>query len=185
LTLDLNAAYTDARLTKTSCAGSLIYSSASDSCEAPNQAPARPISTNGDALLGAPWSFTTSAEYQLPEWGDRKPYLRLDFQHSTAQTSKLQGQDTNNAIFDATLPGLPIVNNLSARAGLRFNGFDVSVYGNNLTNAHPLMFEARDIYPYPGPPGTGATQNGPTTDNLYFARGVRPRTIGLTATYRY
>jgi hypothetical protein len=23
------------------------------------------------------------------------------------------------------------------------------------------------------------------TDNLYFARGVRPRTVGLTATYRY
>jgi iron complex outermembrane recepter protein len=184
LTLDLNAAYTDARLTKTSCAGSLIYDSAADACEAPGQT-ARPIASNGDALLGAPWSFTTSAEYQFPDWGNRKPYFRLDFQHSTAQNSKLQGQDTNNAIFDATLPGLPVINNLSARAGMRFNGFDVSLYGNNLTNAHPLMFEARDIYPYPGPPGTGATQNGPTTDTLYFGRGVRPRTIGLTATYRY
>ncbi|HEX4151897.1 MAG TPA: TonB-dependent receptor [Steroidobacteraceae bacterium] len=185
LTLDLDAAYSDARLTKTSCAGSLAYDSASDACVAAGQSSARPIASNGDALLGAPWSFTTSAEYQFPEWGDRQPYLRLDYQHSTAQNSKLQGQDTNNAIFDDTLPGLPVVNNLSARAGLRFNGFDLSVYGNNLTNAHPLMFEARDIYPYPGAPGTGATQNGPTTDALYFGHGVRPRTIGMTATYRY
>jgi outer membrane receptor protein involved in Fe transport len=61
---------------------------------------------------------------------------------------------------------------LSARAGLRFDGFDVSLYANNLTNAHPLMFEARDIA-------------STATDTLYFGRGVRPRTIGLTATYRY
>jgi hypothetical protein len=32
---------------------------------------------------------------------------------------------------------------------------------------------------------TSASQLSPTTDNLYFGRGVRPRTIGLTATYRY
>jgi hypothetical protein len=34
------------------------------------------------------------------------------------------------------------------------------------------MFEARDIAYTP-------------TDTLYFARGVRPRTLGLTAIYRY
>ncbi len=182
VTFDFNAAYTDARLTKTSCAGSLNYNAATDTCEgAPT--PARPIATNGDALLGAPWSLNASM-YIFPEWGGR-PYLRLDYQHSTAQNSKLLIQDTNNAIFDDTLPGPPVVNDLSLRAGLRFSGLDISAYANNITNAHPLEFEARDIYPYPGNPGTGATQNGPTTDTLYFARGVRPRTIGVTATYRY
>ena len=185
LTFDFTAAYTDARLTKSSCAGSLVFVAASDACEAPGQTPARPIASNGDALLNAPWALTASMQYEFPDWNARHPYLRIDFQHSTAQNSRLQIQDPNNAIFDETLPGLPIVNNLSARAGLRFSGIDLSVYGNNLTNAHPLMFEARDIYPYPGAPGTGASQNGPTTDTLYFGRGVRPRTIGITATYRY
>jgi hypothetical protein len=71
------------------------------------------------------------------------------------------------------------------RAGMRFNGLDLSAYANNLTNSNPLLFDARDIYPYAGAPGTGASQLGPTTDNLYFGRGVRPRTIGFTATYRY
>src|SRR5882762_3448783 len=167
LTFDLTAAYTDARLTKSSCAGSLIYDAASASCTAPGTT-ASPIATKGDALLGAPWSFTASAEYHFPEWAGRTPYARLDFQHSTAQKSILPVQDNNNAIFDATLPGLPVVNNLSARAGLRFSGLDLSVYANNLTNAHPLMFESRDI-----------AYNA--TDTLYFGRGVRPRTIGLTA----
>jgi iron complex outermembrane receptor protein len=185
LTLDLTAAYTDARLTKTSCAGALTYDTANSSCVAPNEAAARPIATNGDALLGAPWSFTASSEYHFPEWQGRTPYFRADFQHSTAQKSLLPGQDSNNGLFDNTLPGLPVVNNLSLRAGLRFNGFDISAYANNVTDAHPLMFEARDIAPYAGAPGTGASELGPTTDNLYFARGVRPRTIGVTATYRY
>jgi hypothetical protein len=47
------------------------------------------------------------------------------------------------------------------------------------------LFNARDLYPYPGAPGTGASQIGAPTDTLYFGRGVRPRTIGVTATYRY
>ena len=170
LTLDFSAAYTDARLTKTSCAGALSYNGTT--CAGTDGATAAPIASNGDALLGAPWSFTSSAEYKFVEWEGRTPYLRLDFQHSTAQKSLLQGQDPNNALYDTTLPGLPIVNNLSARAGLRFNGIDLSVYGNNLTNAHPLMFEARDIAYTP-------------TDTLYFGRGTRPRTIGLTGTYRF
>jgi iron complex outermembrane recepter protein len=173
LTFDLSAAYTDARLTKTSCAGSLVYEGPVAGCVAPGLA-ARPIATDGDALLGAPWSFTASSEYHFAEWAGRTPYFRLDFQHSTAQKSLLQGQDSNNGLYDTTLPGLPIINNLSARAGLRFNGLDLSLYGNNLTNAHPLEFESRDIAVFPV-----------STDNLYFARGVRPRTIGLTATYRY
>ena len=182
LTFDLTAAYTDARLTKTSCAGSLTYDGTA--CTGPNGTVASPIDTSGDALQGPPWSFTASTEYHFPGWAGRTPYARLDFQHSTAQKSRLPGQDSNNALFDSTLPGLPIINNLSFRTGLRFNGIDLSAYANNLTNAHPLVFESRDIAPFSFGPGSGGAV-GPTTDNLYFGRGVRPRTIGITATYRY
>jgi len=173
LTLDLAAAYTDARLTKTSCAGSLTYvGGICSGIVASVPVTASPIASKGDALLGAPWTFTTSAEYHFPEWQGRIPYFRLDYQHSTAQKSLLQGQDPNNALYDTTIPGLPIVNDLSARAGLRFNGIDLSAYANNLTNSLPLMFESRDIAYSP-------------TDTLYFGRSVRPRTMGVTATYRY
>jgi outer membrane receptor protein involved in Fe transport len=174
LTLDLQAAYTDARLTKTSCAGTFEFNGTA--CAGGDGTTALPIASNGDALLGAPWTFTSSAEYVFPEWQERKPYLRFDYQHSTAQKSLLQGQDTRNALFDQTLPGLPVINNLSARAGVRFNGIDLSVYGNNLTNSNPLEFEARDIATGPGVPAS---------DLLYFGRGVRPRTIGITGTYHY
>jgi len=60
----------------------------------------------------------------------------------------------------------------SLAAGLRFSRFDRSVYGYNLTNALPLLYESRDIAYMP-------------TDTLYFGRGVRPMTFGITAIYRY
>ena len=184
LTLGFSAAYTDARLTKTSCTGSLVFDAATDACTQGN-IEARPIASDGDALLGAPWSFTASAEYHFPGWGDRVPYLRIDYQYSTAQKALLSQHDPNNAVFDDTLPGLADISNLSARAGLRFNGWDISIYGNNLTNAHPLAYEIRDLYPFPGAPGTGARYLTGTTDTLYFGRGVRPLTFGALATYRF
>jgi outer membrane receptor protein involved in Fe transport len=168
LTFDLTAAYTDARLTKTTCAGSLTYNGTD--CSGGGTT-AGPIASKGDALLGAPWSFTAAAEYHFPLWEGRLPYVRIDEQYSTAQRSLLQSQDPNNALYDTTIPGLPIAENLSLRAGLRFDGLDISVYGNNLTDAHPLQFESRDIA-------------GPT-DTLYFGRGVRPLQAGVTAIYRY
>jgi iron complex outermembrane recepter protein len=188
LTIDLTAAYTDARLTNSSCAGSLIYNIASSACVYPNATAvpvARPIASSGDALLGAPWAFTGAAEYHFAQWAGHLPYLRIDYQHQNAQRNLFPIQDANNALIDTTLRGPPVLNNLSLRAGMRFNGFDISAYANNVTNSNPLLFDARDIYPYPGAPGTGASGIGQPTDTLYFGRGVRPRTIGLTATYRY
>jgi hypothetical protein len=52
---------------------------------------------------------------------------------------------------------------------MRWNGFDLSLFGNNLTDSHPLIFRTRDT----------------TESDLFFAHSVRPRTVGVTATYRY
>jgi hypothetical protein len=95
--------------------------------------------------------------------------------------------DYHNSLFDSTLPGVQAARNLSLRAGMRFSGFDISVFGNNLTNNMPILYESRDVANecVTGAP-CGATPNGPPdVDNLYFVRSVRPRTLGLTATYRY
>jgi outer membrane receptor protein involved in Fe transport len=173
LSFDLTAAYTNARLTKTTCAGALTYNGTD--CTGGGTT-AGPIASKGDALLGAPWSFTAAVEYHFPLWEGRLPYLRLDDQYTTAQRALLQSQDQNNALYDATIPGLPVTENLSLRAGLRFSGFDLSIYGNNLTDAHPLQYESRDIASAPGVP---------PYDLLYFGRSVRPLQAGITAIYRY
>jgi hypothetical protein len=48
----------------------------------------------------------------------------------------------------------------------------VSFFAQNVLDQNPVLFKSRDIA-------------YDLTDNLYFARGTRPRTVGVTATYRY
>jgi iron complex outermembrane recepter protein len=186
LTLGLTVAYTDARYTQASCAGTLTpQGSACHDAASGNSF--SPIVTEGNRLLGAPWTFLASAEYAAPvaAWGGRTAYLRLDYQQTTAQTALIPGLDYHNALFDDSVPGLPDTRSLSLRAGLRFSGVDLSLFANNLTNEHPLMFSSRDIASDCVSGSHCAPNSAASVDNLYFNRGVKPRTIGITATYRY
>ncbi len=192
LTLDFTAAYTDAKYTQPSCGGTLTYNGttcAGISSTTGNAISAGPVVSKGDRILGAPWSFLVSAEYAAPfeVLNGNVAYLRADYQHTTAQTALTPGIDHNNALFDDTLPGLPSITNLQLRAGVRWGGWDVSLFGNNLTNQHPLLFSSRDIASdcVTGHPCGYDLVDYPNTDNLYYGRGVRPRTYGITATFRY
>jgi len=160
LLLDVSVAHVDAKYTRTVCAGPSACTGA--------DALAQPVVTAGDRLPGAPWTFLTSAEYSFPLIAARKPYLRLDFQYTTAQTALQPIQDPNNGVSDPTYTGLPQTRNLALRAGLRFGGLDLSVFAQNLTDSHPVLFHTRDT----------------TTSDLFYDHTVRPRTVGVTVTYR-
>jgi outer membrane receptor protein involved in Fe transport len=169
LLLDFTAAYTDVHYTKNTCAGVLTYDPALGECNGPSTGDT--IVRDGDRLPSAPWSFVASAEYDFKDiaW-DKKPYVRVDYQYSTALhalTPANNGADGG----DPTLPSQPILTDLQLRAGVRWNGIDVSLYGQNLTDAHPIAFESRDI----------AAQG----ETLYFERSVRPRTFGITGLYHF
>jgi iron complex outermembrane recepter protein len=186
LTFDASAAYTVSKYTQASCAGVLQFNGTNCAGVVGGmQENVAPIVSKDDQLPASPWSFLISAEWASPveAFGGRTAYFRADYQHSTAQTGILPGQNFHNALFDTTLPGLPSWTSLALRAGMRFGGYDLSLYANNVTNQNPKLFQSRDINDGCATPGMPC--GAPTTDNLYFARGVRPRTIGLTATYRY
>jgi iron complex outermembrane receptor protein len=179
LALALTAAYTDARYSKSSCAGVLQYQALSGECTGTVDgaiSTALPAVTAGNRLVGAPWTFLASLDQTFGE-GERRPYLHADYQYTTAQTGLLPTQDDRNAIYDSTIPGLPTTRNLSLRAGLRWGGCDLSLFVNNVLDQTPTLFQSRDIA------DPANTVSG--DDRLYFGRGVRPRTIGLTATYAY
>jgi outer membrane receptor protein involved in Fe transport len=160
LLLDLSIAHVDAKYTGTVCAGTSACTGA--------DATTQPIVTQGDRLPDAPWTFMTSAEYGFPAFENKKPYLRVDYQLATAQTALQPMQDPNNGVSDPTYTGLPQVTNLSMRAGLRWAGIDLSLFAQNLTDSHPLMSHTRDT----------------NASDLFFDHTVRPRMIGITATYR-
>jgi outer membrane receptor protein involved in Fe transport len=161
LLMDLSVAHVDAKYTGTVCAGI-------SACTGPDST-SSPVVTKGDRLPGAPWTMLVSAEYAFPAIDARKPYLRLDYQLTTAQTALQPAQDPNNGVSDPTYTGLPETKTLALRAGLRFSGFDLSVYGQNLTNSHPVLSHTRDT----------------EFSDLFYEHTLRPRTVGITVTYRH
>ncbi|MGO9514495.1 MAG: TonB-dependent receptor [Steroidobacteraceae bacterium] len=160
LLLDLSVARVDAKYTHTVCAGSSACTGA--------DATSLPVVTEGDRLPGAPWTILASLEYIFAELDNRKPYLRLDYELTTAQTALQPIQDPNNGVSDPTYTGLPETKNLSLRAGLRWSGIDVSLFAQNLTNEHPVLLHTRDT----------------NTSDLFYDHTIRPRTMGITFTYR-
>jgi iron complex outermembrane recepter protein len=127
------------------------------------------VITEGDHLIVSPWTMAFSAEYVFNDFESKKPYARVDYQLSTQQNSLTQIRDPNNVVYDPTIPVLPSTKSLSARSGLRWAGLDISVYGNNLTNTRPILYTSHDSVTAP----------------LYYQYTWRPRTCGVTATYRY
>jgi iron complex outermembrane recepter protein len=166
MTVGLNGAYTDSYYTSTEAL--------TGAGEAVN------LVTQGDHLPASPWNLSASLEYVFSKI-ERKPYLRLDYQYATAQNSEVPYLDpSNHPNSDPTLPGLPEIRILSIRAGVRFDGLDLSLFAQNALDYHTPIFVSRDLYTTPlnGYPGNNF-------DNNYFGRGYAPRTYGVTMTYRY
>jgi iron complex outermembrane recepter protein len=156
LDLELTASYTDARYDDSVYAG-------------PGATAA--LAGKGDYLPVAPWTIVASTEYKpsIPLLIAHNPYVRIDYSVSAKYKSPQEFQDPTTISYDPAPFYQTQATSLSARTGLRWGGFDVSLYGTNLTNTHPVLFDSRYYPPLP----------------LFFDTTWRPRTIGVTATYRY
>jgi len=166
LTFGLNGAYTDSYYNGTEAL--------TGAGEAVN------LVTAGDHLPASPWNISASLEYVFNAF-EKKPYLRLDYQYATAQNSLTPGLDPNNhPNSDPTLPGLPEIRILSVRAGVRFDGMDLSLFAQNALDYHTPLFVSRDL-------ATSALNGYPGNnfDTNYFGHGNAPLTYGVTMTYRY
>jgi iron complex outermembrane recepter protein len=171
LTLGLTAAYTDAPFK-----GPLALTEASGPY---------PLVSNGDHLAASPWNTDLSLEYVWNAFA-KKPYVRLDYQYATAQRSLLPYLDPANAPNDdPTLQGLPEIRLLDVRAGVRFNGIDLSLFVQNALDFHTPIFTSRDLATTALNGYAAANGSVVDFDNNYFARGLPPRTVGVTATYRF
>ena len=82
------------------------------------------------------------------------------------------GQDPNTQQYDPANYVLSPTNFASARAGMTFGGWQVSAFVDNLTDTHTVT-----NYNWTIDPGDGESR-------LQRQFTFRPRTIGLTFTYR-
>ncbi len=170
LTFGLNGAYTDSYYNGTEAL--------TGAGEAVN------LVTAGDHLPASPWNISANLEYVFNAI-ERRPYLRLDYQYATAQRSLTPGLDPSNAPnSDTTLPGLPEIRILSVRAGVRFDGLDLSLFAQNALNYHTPTFVSRDLATSVLN-GYGTTAEPDNFDTNYFGHGYAPLTYGVTMTYRY
>jgi outer membrane receptor protein involved in Fe transport len=152
LTLSASVGYTDARFLQTVTGG---------------PAAKTPVVSAGDAIVGAPWTFTLTGEYEFALL-TRRAYVRADYDYQSHQADSFL-TDPRNGGYDPTIPNVPALNYAAFRFGVRLPTVDLSLFINNAFDSHPETSLDR--------------VNAVAT--IYRATTQRPRTIGLTAIARY
>ena len=121
----------------------------------------------GDKVGGPPLTATASVDYERPVSDNKRLYVHGDYQyiaHGPTIDFTVFGTDPLSRRSDS-------YSQLALRTGMRTMGLDVSVFVDNLLDAAPILSSERGSL-------------GPT-DTLFTQTTIRPRTIGVTATYRY
>jgi outer membrane receptor protein involved in Fe transport len=140
----------------------------------------QPIVSRGDAIVGqsgeppgqpgAPFTFTLGLEYKFKLF-NLPSFVRIDDEYQSRNKWPPAAQDPTTQQFNPAFYTLSSTNLASARAGMNFGGWQGSLFVDNLTDTHTVTNYNFSIYP----------GNAPALERQYT---FRPRTIGLTITYR-
>jgi outer membrane receptor protein involved in Fe transport len=126
------------------------------------------IVTKGDHIETQPWSFILGVSYDGKISGEYDAYARADYEyHSGSAITPVT--DPTNGGYDPQAQPTPATGYVSLRAGLKWRSYDVSLFVNNLLDAHPDLTRYSEVI------------GNPIHRDFTF----RPRTVGLTAAYRY
>ncbi len=154
--LGLQVAYTDAHYT--SSEGKIVKD---------GDAIGGPAISTGAAV--PPWTVTGSVEYDFGLF-DKMAYVWLQDAYHSVNNGPFSTHEPENAIvFDPDLVPDQSTNVVSLRTGLRLSNMDLSLFVDNLTNTHPQL----------------SLEHTNPGDPRFQAVTLRPRTIGLTATFHY
>ena len=154
LTADLTFGYTKAKYVGTLYSGTSILANDGDAIGTPYAAP--------------PWTLSFGLQYDF-RLRERPAFARVDYEHTAHSGELTSTLDPQASSYDAALMNPPATDFVSLRTGVDLSGINLSLFCDNLLNAHP-----------------GLDLNHEDQDTLLFEQSTfRPRTVGLTATYRY
>ena len=127
------------------------------------------IFAGGSAVpnAGAPEAFSLTGEYSLPI-GAYQGYARVDYTWS-AEWRHVGDQVPTDPFYDPRLKPTESYGLLNLRLGLQFGDWDVSLFALNLTNEAPRLDLSASSYYDP---------------QDWSDIALRPRMVGLTATWR-
>jgi iron complex outermembrane recepter protein len=166
LHVDLAAGYTNARYTQT--VGTAPFS----------------LVTSGNAVEGQaygpppPWTVSIGAQWDFSAF-NRKSFVRVDYEYLSRSDVPTPIEDPRNGSYDPyifTANGYSLV---SLRAGMTVAKWNISAFVDNLFDVHPQELDSSEphsgVDPYnPNPPSV-----------LVTAFTIRPRTMGVSASYRF
>ncbi|MDR3508152.1 MAG: TonB-dependent receptor [Caulobacteraceae bacterium] len=122
----------------------------------------------GDHIETQPWSGTLGVTYDAKVFGDYDGFVRADYTYHS-KSALTSNRDPANGSYDPAALPTPSTNYLTLRGGLRWSGYDVSLFIDNVTNEHPNLTRYSEVL------------GNPVHRDFTF----RPLTVGLTAAYRY
>jgi outer membrane receptor protein involved in Fe transport len=166
-TAQLSAGYTDAR-----------YTANSSLAPPPPGQPPLYVVAEGDAISGQsgqpapPVTVTLGLEYKFQMF-TRPSFIRFDDEYQGRPKWASATQDPATLQYDPANYTLSSTNFASARAGMTFGGWQASLFCDNLFDSHTVT-----NYNWTIDPGDGNSR-------LERQFTFRPRTVGLTVTYRY
>ncbi|HEY0801578.1 MAG TPA: TonB-dependent receptor [Steroidobacteraceae bacterium] len=177
-TVELAAGYTDARYTKDSILGTPAQAQPGQ----PPPPPQQPVVSAGDAIAGqsgsgqngqpsAPYTVSLGLEYKFKLF-NKESFVRVDDEFQSRPKWPTATQDPATLQFDSANYVLSSTNFASARAGMNFGGWQAALFVDNLTDTHTVTG-----YEWSIDPGDGNSR-------LQRQFTFRPRTIGITVTYR-
>jgi len=148
--------------------------------------PASPtaIAASGDAIEGAsftpasPWTVALGAQYNFLAF-DHKAFARLDWEYASRNGTPSASEDPRAIGSYDPLAFTPQPTNfVSLRAGATVDRWAISAFVDNLLDTHP-------VFPPSAYPHTQPDAANPTPPSVVIrAYTFRPRTVGITATYR-
>ena len=121
LSIDVQAAYNDAKFNTTLASGNSGYV------------------TEGDTLGNAPWQITFTGRYERPIDERKHAYFQTQLAYKSRNGGRTEVQDPNTVSYDPDIPQPDSSTVVDLRAGLIRDGLDLAVFVDNLLDAHPRL----------------------------------------------
>lgn len=129
--------------------------------------PNRIVVNTGNGLGGSPWTGSLGVQQGFTAF-DRDAYVRMDYQYASRPDRLLPNQDPATRSYDPALVSSPATNFFSLRLGALFGAVNVALFADNLLDSSPRLSHGHS-----------------DSDTLLFTDTTwRPRTVGITFTYR-
>jgi iron complex outermembrane recepter protein len=126
------------------------------------------LARKGDSLDVVPWSATLGIQYNFAV-DDNDAFVRADYEFSSRRNRPTNAEDPQTEYYDAGLQPDPATSLVSLRTGITLDSWEFNLFMDNVFDAHPQLSLAHQDY----------------NTLLYTAESFRPRTTGITATYKY